>query len=180
MLKRLISTGLMLTTIVWLGGCGMPASPIDLIKPPVSEETVQKDKWTTTLRTLLPDGARLLASVHGKEGHSVAFGDVDGDGINEAIVVYEEDVLNKRKLKAALLKQYKEEWRIIWDTLGFGYGLDSVGFADVNKDGRPELVLGWSLGAGGNGLDIYEWNNNTLELAAKKGYHGHLDLNNIP
>lgn len=178
MFNRLISTGLILTTMLWLGGCGMPASPINLIKPPVSKETFPMDEWTATLRKLLPDGARLLASVHGKEG--MAFGDVDGDGINEAIVVYQEDALNERKLKAALLKQYQAEWRIVWDTIGSGYSLDNVGFADVNKDGRPELLLGWSLGAGGNGLDIYEWKNNTLKLAVKKGYQGHLDLNHIP
>ncbi|WP_240421025.1 FG-GAP repeat domain-containing protein [Paenibacillus periandrae] len=180
MVNRLISTCLIVTSILWLGGCGMPASPIDLIKPPVSEGTSPKDKWSTTLRTLLPEGARLLASVHGNKGNGTVFGDMDGDGINEAIVVYEEDVLNEKKLKAALLKQYKEDWRIVWDTLGAGYGLDNVGFADVNKDGRPEVVLGWSLGDGGNGLDVYEWSNNTLKLSMKKGYHGHLDLDQIP
>ncbi|SFL38749.1 hypothetical protein SAMN03159341_105399 [Paenibacillus sp. 1_12] len=180
MVNRLVSTGLIVTTVLWLGGCGMPASPIDLIKPPISEGTIQKDKWSKTFQTLLPDGARLLASVHEKESNGIVFGDVDGDGINEAIVVYEEDVLNERKLKAALLKQNKEEWQVVWDTKGFGYGLDKAGFADINKDGRPEIILGWSLGTGGNGLDIYEWSNNTLKLSVKKGYQGHLDLNHIP
>lgn len=180
MLQKWILTGLILTTILWLGGCVMPAAPIDLIKPPLSEDTVHKDTWTTTLRSILPEGARVLTSVHGKEDNGIVFGDVDGDGIKEAIVVYEEDVNNEKKLKAALLKQFKEEWKIIWDTKGSGYGLDNAGFADVNKDGRPEIVLGWSLGAGGNGLDIYEWNNSTVELSVKKGYHGHLDLSRIP
>ncbi|WP_312875622.1 hypothetical protein [Paenibacillus planticolens] len=140
---------------------------------------IQKDNFSAILQNLLPKGARLLAPDGGNTGSGILFGDVDGDGIDEAMVVYEENVTKDKMLKAALLKQHNEEWRIIWDAKGFGYGLDYAGLSDVTNDGRPEIILGWSLGAGENGLDIYEWNNDTLKLWTKKGYQGQLDLDKI-
>ncbi|MNI22407.1 hypothetical protein D3C73_759630 [compost metagenome] len=154
--------------------------PIDLIKSPSSEVNIHKDNFSTILRNLLPTGARLLVSEDEKNGNGFVFGDVDGDGTDEAIVVYEENVTQDKILKAALLKQHKEQWQIIWDTQGFGHGLDYVGLSDVNNDALPEIILGWSLGAGENGLDVYEWQNNTLNLWTQKGYQGHFDLNKIP
>lgn len=172
--------GLIAISLLWIGGCGIPAAPVDLIKPPLTEGNVPNDQKSMNLRSLLPKGARVVASEDGKGSNGISYGDLDGDGIDEAVVVYEENVLQKKILKAALLRQQNDEWRIVWRTNGFGYGLDYVGTADVNEDGRPEIILGWSLGAGSNGLEIYEWNNDTLKLMDKKGYIGHFDLNDLP
>ncbi|TXK77365.1 hypothetical protein [Paenibacillus sp. N3.4] len=179
MLNKWICTGLIVTSLLWINGCEMPSTPMDLIKSPSSDVNDKGEDFNTVLRALLPDGARLLGSDHGNKGKSISFGDVDGDGIDEAMVVYEENLTKDKILKAALLKQHNEEWQIIWDTKGFGYGLDYAGLTDVTNDGRPEIILGWSLGAGENGLDIYEWQNNSLKLWTKKWYQGHLDLDKI-
>jgi len=180
MFGKVIGTGLIVTSLLCLGGCGIPAAPLDLIKPPQSEEKLQQDAFHAALQHLLPDGARLVVPVHGQKSSGVSFGDVDGDGLKEAVVVYEENILSEKILKAALLKRENESWHIIWDTKGFGYGLDYAGIEDVNKDGLLEIILGWSLGAGGNGLNIYEWRNNEPKLWVKKGYHGHFDATMIP
>ncbi|WP_019421133.1 hypothetical protein [Paenibacillus sp. OSY-SE] len=172
MLGKQMWTGLIVTTLLWIGGCSMPATPIDLIKSPLSEENLHSD----ILRTLLPDGARLLVSAHGEGSKGISFGDVDGDGIDEAVVVYEESSHNERIRKAALLKQQDEEWQIVWDTKGYGYGLDYAGIADVNEDGLSDIILGWTLGAGEKGLDVYVWRDNAMTLWGKKGYRGQFDL----
>lgn len=180
MFSKWICTSLIVTSLLLISGCGIPLTPVDLIKSPSSKVNIQRDNFSTILRTLLPEGARLIVSDQGKKGNGISFGDVDGDGIDEAMVVYEDNVTNDKILKAALLKQHNEEWRIIWDTKGFGNGLDYAGLSDVTDDGRPEIILGWSMGAGENGLDIYEWRNNTLKLWTKQWYQGHLELNKIP
>lgn len=174
MFRRLLMTCAVLVGLLGASGCGMPVAPINLIKPPVSEGIVPQDKWDAILKDLLPEGARLLTSAH-----DLSFGDLDGDGTDEAIVVYEENVNHGKVLKAALVMKQNEKWRIVWDTKGFGYDLDYAGVADVNKDGHPEILLGWSLGGGQNGLDIYEWGNNTLNLRLKKGYQGHFNIESL-
>jgi len=176
MLNKLTTRGIMLFSLLLLGGCGIPATPVDTIKPPVSEAIMQRDKMTDELIKLLPDKDKFIAPLQGKEGNDISFGDMDGDGINEAVVVYEVNKGAGKTLKAALFKQHNEEWRMFSEVKGFGYGLEYVGFPDINHDGLSELVLGWSLGAAGNGLDVYGLNEDNLKLLSKKEYHGKLDL----
>ncbi len=144
----------------------MPASPDELLIPPVSSESMPAAE---RFGALLPEGARLLSPAR--------YGDIDGDGVNEAVIVFEERAVAKRSLKAALAKRESGDWKIVWDTDGFGYGLDYAGIHDVNGDGMPELLLGWSLGAGGNGLDIYRWQNGKCQLLDTRNYEGHLGPN---
>ncbi|AZS15669.1 FG-GAP repeat domain-containing protein [Paenibacillus lutimineralis] len=176
MLNKLGRTGIMLTILLVLGGCGIPATPIDMIKPPVSSNSLESGTVSHELIKLLPDQVKLIVPMQSKEGQDVTFGDMDGDGIDEAVIVYEESKASGKVLKAALFKQQDNKWRIVSEVNGYGYGLEYAAFADLNHDGIPELALGWSLGAAGSGLDIYELQNDKLELVTKKEYHGKLDL----
>ncbi|MFD0677617.1 MULTISPECIES: hypothetical protein [unclassified Paenibacillus] len=180
MISKPLRVGMILTVLWITTGCGMPATPIDLIKPPSSEGSFPKGNLRATLLALLPDGARLLTPNHGDENQVASFGDVDGDGVDEAVIVYEESSLDEKMIKASLLKQQNAVWRIVGDAKGLGYGVDYVRLADLNGDGTSEIMLGWSLGAGGTGMDIYEWKNNALKLWGKQGYDNPLQLEIIP
>src|SRR5690606_19657576 len=104
-----------------------------------------------------PSGAKLLVPHHPEGAKDISFHDLNGDGENEAIIVYEETIQNQRELWAALLKEENGQWKIIWKTKGLGYEIDYIGFADITGDGKSEVLLGWTLGASaGNGLDIYK------------------------
>lgn len=169
MLGRWIGTGLMVNVLVWSSGCMMPAAPIDLIKPPLSVEHSHHDDLSVVLQELLPAGARIVSSTNVERSNGITYGDVDGDGVDEAVVVYEMTVMGNRTLKAALLKRHQDEWRIVWDVKGFGDGLHDVEISDINGDDLTEIVLGWTLGDEGRGIDIYQWNNRALKLLDKKG-----------
>lgn len=176
MFNKLFRVGIMLITLVLIGGCGIPVTPIDMIKPPIAEGSIQRDKISIELINLLPVEVQLIAPLHGRESNDISFGDMDGDGINEAVVVYEENKATGKMLKAALFKQHNEKWRIISQVEGFGYGLEYAGFPDLDHDGRSELVLGWSLGEAGGGLDVYGFSGDDLKLLSREDYHGQLDL----
>lgn len=47
----------------------------------------------------------------------------DGDGIDEAIIVYEEKNKTGKMLIVALFMKHQEEWRKVKKVDGFGYGL---------------------------------------------------------
>ncbi|NIK75412.1 hypothetical protein FHS15_000510 [Paenibacillus castaneae] len=175
-LRKLIWAPIILTILLWTGGCGLPPTPIELIKPPLVQENTDNSHNITLFASLLPAGARILIPEQSKANNGVSYGDIDGDGVDEAVIVYEEGSFNDRTLKAALLKKHNDGWHIVWDTEGFGYGIDYREFSDVNGDGFPEILLGWSFGAGGNGLDIYGWQDNAVKLLSKKGYDSESDL----
>ncbi|GAA0134047.1 hypothetical protein YSY43_08870 [Paenibacillus sp. YSY-4.3] len=178
MSNKLMKILLVAAVLLMLGGCGIPSMPSDLITAPyaVDDRYSGGDGMHTSLLALLPDGARLLTMPDGKPNNGISYGDLDGDGQNEAIVVYEQDDGRERTLKAALLMRRQEVWQIVWHGEGSGHGLDYAGIYDVDRDGAVEILLGWSLGAGVNGLDIYEWDKGTLKLQDRKGYHENIDL----
>ncbi|WNS45461.1 hypothetical protein [Paenibacillus sp. MMS20-IR301] len=155
-----------------LGGCGLPVSPGELIKPPSSEASQQRDTTGREFSKWLPKNARLITPLKGHEDHAISFGDMDGDGIDEAVVVYEYSRNRILTKEAMLFRQENEAWQKITEVKGFGYGLDYAGFFDVDDDGHNELALGWSLGEAGNGLDIYTLYDNQLQLLSNNAYQG--------
>jgi len=175
-MRRQIAAGIIVMALSWVSGCGMPANPSELIRPPSLH--LYEDQSVSLIQPYLPDGARLLSMMNGSGDPGIVFGDVDGDGELEAVVVYEAYAPSGR-LKAALLKRVEHEWQVIWETDGSGYGLDYAVVSDVNWDGVAEVVLGWSLGAAGNGLDVYRWSGNTLKLQLRQDYEGKLDFRRI-
>lgn len=181
MSNRRIIISLMTVVLFTFSGCGMPSLPNDLISAPNSKvHFPMDDDMLTSLQALLPEGARLLTTPGGAGNHGISYGDLDGDGMNEAIVVYEEDGGREKTLKAALLMRSRHEaWQIVWHGEGSGYGLDYAGIHDVDRDGVAEILLGWSLGEGVNGLDIYEWDRSTLKLQDRRSYHESIDLTDM-
>jgi hypothetical protein len=174
--SKFIKISTLLLTLCFLGGCGVPAAPGELIKSPLSEASVERYKTSQELIKLLPDKAQLVAPMKGQEGDDISYGDMDGDGINEAVVVYEDNKNKGNSLKAALFRQENEGWQKITEVKGFGYGLEYAEFFDLDHDGQNELALGWSLGEAGNGEDIYTLSVNELKLLSKKAYPGKVDM----
>lgn len=165
--------------LLWICGCGIPAAPIDLIKPPQLAAGSFGADNPGDLRAMLPAGAKIAVAGIGAGGDAISYGDVDGDGFDEAIVVYEEGGRTEKAIKAALFKRQQERWHVVWDTKGYGRGLDYAGVADLNRDGSGEILLGWTMGAGENGLDIYEWKNNSVSLRSQESYQGRFVLSSL-
>ena len=172
MLNNLLRLGSMLIIVAMIGGCSAPAMPADLIKPPFKRGDVIQDTTKQELLRLLPNEAQVQSPMQEKQGNDISYGDLDGDGINEAVVVYEKSGSKGKALQAAVFKQHQEGWSIISELKGFGYGLEYADFPDLNQDGQAELVLSWSLGEAGQGLDVYRWVDNTLKLLSKQEYEG--------
>lgn len=53
---------------------------------------------------------------------------------------------------------------------------DYAGLADLNQDGYPDIVLGWALGGGEKGMDVYVWKDDGIELWRKTAYRGQMSL----
>jgi hypothetical protein len=157
-------------------GCTMLPSPGETIKPPaVSDPKQQADDVNSQIQKLLPSGAKLAKDIQ--------MADIDRDGTDEALAIYEERVSNNRVLWASVFKQNEGNWNQAWKERGAGYEIDYANMIDVTGDGQREIVLGWTLGASaGNGLDIYGWNakKSDFDLVAKTSYHNTLVIEDMP
>ena len=67
----------------------------------------------------------------------------------------------------------------VWEVKSPGNDVDWLGFADVTGNGKMEMLIGWTIGASaGNGLDVYEWDQDSFHKISSIGYHK-LDLFHI-
>jgi len=176
MLSKCAKVGIMLILICSLAGCGVPATPLDTIKPPKSDLSAHNYTTNQEIMELLPDRVQLVTPIMGKVEDAIFFGDLNGDGIDEAIVVYENQKNRGNTLKAVLFRKENDVWKKVSEVNGFGYGLNYARFLDIDNDGHKELLLGWSLGDAGNGLDIYRLMEDQLHLLSNRVYVEHVDL----
>lgn len=161
----------------------MLSSPENTIKPPGQTVKLESGNEVAEIEKQiiqsLPSRVKLLRPHQPEGAQTIQFKDIDGNGKEEALVVYVVPD-NIKEPHAALFKDQQGKWTKIWDVKGSGYKLDYAGFADITGDGYLEILLGWTIGVSvGNGLDIYEWDENQLKLLTSTGYHK-IDVGNMP
>ncbi|ADL07070.1 FG-GAP repeat domain-containing protein [Thermosediminibacter oceani] len=154
-----------------LAGCSMLPAPGSTIRPPqpASTPVENEEDIVPVVQKFLPPGAQL--EQYGS-GPAVRQGDIDAvDGKSEILAVYRVGN-NTNEIGAFVLKFKDGEWQKVWQQQGFGYALDLMEFADITGDGKPEVLIGTTIGASaGNGLDIFSWQQDTLKKIAGTGYH---------
>ncbi|WLR57124.1 hypothetical protein LC048_09790 [Mesobacillus subterraneus] len=75
-----------------------------------------------------------------------------------------------------VLTKVNNKWEKVWETIKQGVELDFSGLADITGEGIKEYLFGVSIGAAlGNELEIFQWNDQTLQEIANVPYHK-LDL----
>jgi len=143
--------------IFFLGGCSLP-SPSAAIRPP--EVAGQVDEMAKAVQELLAPGqtvaeARPLQSPDGEaEGHkAIAAEDLDGDGERELVVGYRGP---EQGSGVFIAHRTPQGWQKVWHKENTGLPeLDVLGVEDLTGDGRPEIIIGWIIGASaGNQLEV--------------------------
>ena len=80
--------------------------------------------------------------------------------------------LNNAKTKIHLLKKGEDGvWKTVADVEGYSENVAEVNFADLNGDGFPELLVGWSMyNTTDKRLAIYRMDRKLSEVAFEKAY----------
>lgn len=68
--------------------------------------------------------------------------DLDGDKEDEVIVFYTRE-LAESTVRFNILDNQDGEWLSVLDEEGYGNGIDSVHFTDLQGNGSPELIFSW-------------------------------------
>ncbi|TYP54229.1 tetratricopeptide repeat protein [Thermosediminibacter litoriperuensis] len=154
-----------------IAGCSILPSPASIIRPPqtVSTPVENEGDVVAVVQKFLPPGAQLER--YGS-GRAISQRDLDAvDGKSEILAVYRVGD-NTNEIGAFVLKFKDGQWQKVWEQQGFGFALDLLEFEDITGDGKPEVLIGTTIGASaGNGLDIFSWHGDTLKKIAGTGYH---------
>lgn len=165
-----------ISAVMLMNGCGILPEPMSLIQPPKMVTAAITDQAVTTnykkiVSEFLPQGSELVIPAQPFGASAIQLYDVDFDGQNEILVTYKVNGI-PGEARAFLLKEQSGKWKKIWEQKGLGYEISFAGIADISADDKPEVLIGWTVGASaGNALDIYRWNDGTLMKIAGTSYH---------
>ena len=144
--RRLLRTGLGLLLCLCLSGCSF--SMLDaqnLMAPPKANADQQ------SIHQLLQGDRTEMALVYPKNGEyrsAIITKDFTGDGSKDALGFY---ALEDRSVAVQFLLKDGDAWRTAATFQNTATQVDRVCFADLNGDGRQDVLIGWGSTAGTTG-----------------------------
>lgn len=160
MLQRTRLAALLLALLL-LTGCAGTSTVEDLLRAP--QLSTQLAVVQKALDTWLGESPQLKYPRSGDTSSPFLFSDLNGDGAEEAVVLYQSEK-SSLNVHLAVLEQRGEEWRVTQTMEGLASSVQSVELADLHGDGGRELVVVYPGPADGQDfLEVYSYTDHTLE-----------------
>ncbi|MCQ4085578.1 hypothetical protein [Saccharibacillus sp. JS10] len=160
--------------LLLLSGCSDTLSlpdPTTLIQPP--RLPADKEALRSTIDRQLPAGAVEVRARDSKDTSAIRYEDLDGDGVNEAILFYK-PANSGENLHVMILQDQDGTWVKVLDIEGEGTVLDKLEFADISGNGAVDILAGYStegedpLFGGSNILMVYSYVNSEVSASLEK------------
>lgn len=170
MLRKRNCLALTVILIMLLSGCSLPNltfNPQELYALP--ELPAKYTELNTLISNILESGAEYAAPASGAHIQPVQMVDLDGDGREEAIAFFRN--ANEEKPLKIYIFAAEEGHYVQLDLLeGSGTGIYSIAYADLNNDGRQELLVGWKATAELQVLEAYILRPSGAEVLVQTDY----------
>lgn len=192
-MKKISVLFIALIICCFFSGCNLSISSVDaLMRPP--KLSGENSLLQQTFESTIGDSENIVMKtpVSGENRSSYLLYDLDNDSVREAIVLYS-DPIKDDLVYVTVFKFVNDKWSFVSTIKGRSSEIYSVDFADINGDGRFEILMSWSqvisgdtfapAGMGSNGeklLTIYSYNGSSTTLLKNEAYSKLLveDINN--
>ena len=132
-----------------LCACSLTDTSIDeLMRPPQLSESRQQVQQT--IGTLIGTSYQLIAPTGGSHRSNINLQDLDGDGQNEAICFF--TVGGIQLLDVLVLQKRENKWIQRGRFSSDATSVDRLDFADLDRDGTKEVIIGWGYLTGSEKL----------------------------
>lgn len=99
----------------------------------------------------------------GEYRSAVLINDIDGDGVSEAFAFYSQLDEDINYMHLNVICRRGGKWKSVSDQKIAAGGVDCVDFADLNNDGKMEIIVGWEIyGSSGKQLTVYSFDKNVI------------------
>lgn len=192
-MKKISVLFIALIICCFFSGCNLNISSVDaLMRPPKlsGENSLLQQTFESTVGD--SESIVMKTPVSGDNRSSYLLYDLDNDSVKEALVLYS-DPIKDDFVYVTVFKFVNDKWSFVSTIKGKSSEIYSVDFADINGDGRLEILVSWSqvisgdnftpVSMGGNGeklLTIYSYNGSSTTLLKNEAYSKLLveDINN--
>ncbi len=146
-MKKIIALILVICICLCLASCGLPDGNIDtLLSPP--EPTGELNEVWNVLKKTVGDKITLKYPSSGNFRSAIIEQDLDKDGVREAIAFYSSTADNVTSMHLHLVSKLKKEWVSRGDVSIVATGIEKIEFADINGDGKNEIIVSWNIYGG--------------------------------
>lgn len=150
-----------LLLVLLLTGCAGTSTVEDLLRAP--QLSTQLAVVQKALNAWLGESPQLKYPRSGDTSSPFLFSDLDGDGDEEAVVLYQSET-SSLNVHLAVLEQQGEEWQVTQTMEGLASSVQSIELADLHGNGGRELVVVYPGPADGQDfLAVYSYSDYTLE-----------------
>ena len=165
MLKKIAA---LLLVPVLLAGCSAAGDVETLLRAPqLSGESAALQK---ALNNYLGGSATLKYPASGDFLSPFAFGDWDGDGTDEAAVLYTTDTTSSNVWLAVLEPTGESSWRVSRVVEGLTSEVQSFSAAHLRDTSSLQLLAGYVSPQGDQYLVVYQYDGDTLSTVISKSY----------
>ena len=157
-----------------LTGCNALDGNIDtLLNPPAP--TGQMGLVQGALKKSVKTKFTLKYPTNGDYRSAFIIKDLDGDGVQEAIALYSTTLDNTTNMHINLITNNGEEWTSRGSSSIVATGVEKVDFADINGDGKLEVIVGWSVyGSVEKRLSVYVLDSNGITSRIQESYSSYI------
>ena len=157
-----------------LSGCAAPggtAGVEELLRAPqLPGEYSQVQK---ALNAYLGESAQLKYPASGDFLSPFLFGDWDGNGTEDAAVLYTTPAKGQN-VHLAVLEQQEGEWQVTQEIEGLSTSVDSIDSAGMQSEAGSQLIVGYGSTQGDKYLAVYTYADQTLDPVYQQAYSQYL------
>ena len=111
------------------------------------------------LKDAVGDDITLKYPSEGEYRSAFVMKDIDGNGTKEAFAFYSTTKDSAVTMHINVIEKVDHKWESRGDLSLIGSGVESVAFADLEGDGKPEIIVGWYIfGTAEKQVGIYSYN----------------------
>lgn len=156
--KKYVAIVLSALLILALSGCDSFITGADeLLLAPMLEGDMYPVQQA--LKDAVGDKITLKYPSEGEYRSAFVMKDIDGNGTEEAFAFYSTTKDSAVTMHINVIEKTEDKWESRGDLSLIGSGVESVAFADLEGDGKPEIIVGWYIfGTAEKQVGIYSYN----------------------
>lgn len=154
-----------------LPACNFTASIETLLSPP--RLTAEQEQIYQALQSAAGSSVSLKYPKVGEHLSAFTVADLDGDGLDEAIVFYEVSLAaaDENPLRVCLLAQQGGGWRAVRDYPAAGAEIERIDIASLGSNPRANVIIRYSLVDGGDRTaEVYHYDESGLTRSLSVPY----------